>query len=125
MITACIRYLRIFAFFFSITFFYFFVVMEYSSTVLVFETFNLKKYSYSNLKVLGLGLKISRVHEYDFYHTYNRNFRRNLLKSSVKVNVDNKELKASVQSGNKHLNKQLQEKWFQFMKQMPATDFKV
>ena len=28
------------------------------------ETFNLKKYSYSNLKVFGFGLKISRVHEY-------------------------------------------------------------
>ena len=55
---------------------------------------------------------------------YNRNFRRNLLKSSVKVNVDYKELKTSVHSGNEHLNKQLQEKWFQFMQQMPATDFK-
>ena len=52
-------------------------VMKYSSTALVLEntrvqlfwvleleTFNLKKYSYSNLKVLGLGLKISRVHDY-------------------------------------------------------------
>ena len=96
--------------------------------VLVLEIFNLKKYSYSNLKVLGLGLKISQVHKYfDFchtYNTYNRNFRRNLLKNSVKVNVDYKELKTSVQSGNKHLNKQLQVKWFQFMQQMPATDFK-
>ena len=106
--------------------------MEYSSTVLVLETFNLKKYSYSNLKVLGLGVKISRVHEYfDFYYTvltilsYNRNFRRNLLKGSVKVNVDYKELKTSVQSGSKLLNKQLQEKWFQLMQQMLATDFKV
>ena len=55
----------------------------------------------------------TRVQYFNFYHTYitcNRNFRRNLLKSSVKVNVDYKELKTSVQSGNKHLNKQLQEK---------------
>ena len=78
------------------------------------ETFNLKKYSHSNLKVLGLGPKISPVHEYfDFYRTYNtyyKNLRQNLLKSSVKVNIDSKELKTSVQSGNKHLNKQLQEK---------------
>ena len=86
-------------------------------------------YSYSNLKVLGLGLKISQVHKYfDFYHTYNtysRNFRRNLLKNSVKVKVDYKEHKIGVQSGNKHLNKQFQVKWFQFMQQMPATDFIV
>ena len=39
--------------------------------------------------------------------------------------VDYKELKTSVQRGNIHLNKQLQKKWFQFMQQMPATDFKV
>ena len=100
--------------------------MEYSSTVLVLEysfseysyskLFYLKKYSHSNLKVLGLGLKISREHEYfDLYHTYNaynRNFGRNLLKSSVKVKVDYKELKTSVQRGNKRLNKQLLEKSF-------------
>ena len=64
--------------------------LSHTFTFTVLETFSLKKYSY--LKVLGLGLKISRVHKYfDFYHTYNtynRNFRRNLLKSSVKVNVD-------------------------------------
>ena len=34
-------------------------------------------------------------------------------------------LKSRVQTGNKHLNKQLKEKWYQFMQQMPATDFKV
>ena len=40
--------------------------------MLVLETLNLKKYSYSNLEVLGFGLKISRVHtHFDFYHTYN------------------------------------------------------
>ena len=39
--------------------------------------------------------------------------------------MSTEELKTSVQSGNKHLHKQLQEKWFQFMQQMPATDFKV
>ena len=46
-------------------------VREYSTRtrvqlfwVLVLETCNLEKYSYSNLKVFGLGLKFSQVHEY-------------------------------------------------------------
>ena len=99
-------------------------MMEYSSTVLELE-YSFSEYSYSKLlisssRLLILEPKNTRIRYknqsstrefFDFYHTcnaYNGNFRQNLLKSSVKINVNYKEGKTSVQNGNKQLNKQLQ-----------------
>ena len=96
-------------------------ITEYSSTALVleysFSEYSCSKYLISrsrptppkSTRTRSKNQSNTRVAYFDFYHTYrpsayNRNFRRDLLKSSVKVNDDYKELKTRVQSGNIHLD---------------------